>query len=78
VAPLEAFDANESAHGSPRSGRLCGSVSVYRRRRLLGVGDLHRAASAESTSELNIIPLSWCSAMWQWAIQRPGWEHRGG
>ena len=22
--------------------------------------------------KLNIIPLSWCSAMWQWAIQRPG------
>ena len=25
-----------------------------------------------ATSKLNIIPLSWCSAMWQCAIQRPG------
>jgi CubicO group peptidase (beta-lactamase class C family) len=24
------------------------------------------------TSKLNIMPLSWCSARWQWAIQRPG------
>ena len=30
------------------------------------------AASAGATSKLNIIPLSWCSAMWQCAIQRPG------
>src|SRR5204862_8352085 len=37
------------------------------------VGDLHRATpSAGATSKLNIIPLSWCSAMWQCAIQRPG------
>src|SRR6476659_2986666 len=27
---------------------------------------------AGSTLKLNIIPLSWCSAMWQCAIQRPG------
>src|SRR5512134_2137827 len=30
------------------------------------------AAVAGSTLKLNIIPLSWCSAMWQCAIQRPG------
>ena len=30
------------------------------------------ACSAGATSKLNIIPLSWCSAMWQCAIQRPG------
>ena len=30
-----------------------------------------RAASG-ATVKLNIIPLSWCSAMWQCAIQRPG------
>ena len=28
--------------------------------------------SAGATSKLNIIPLSWCSAMWQCAIQCPG------
>src|SRR5581483_10201156 len=28
--------------------------------------------SAGSTLKLNIIPLSWCSAMWQCAIQMPG------
>jgi hypothetical protein len=25
-------------------------------------------ASPGATSKLNIIPLLWCSAMWQWAI----------
>ena len=29
-------------------------------------------AAAGATSKLNIIPLSWCSAMWQCAIQWPG------
>src|SRR4051794_23247027 len=29
-------------------------------------------AAAGATLKLNIIPLSWCSAMWQCAIQRPG------
>src|SRR4051812_45545068 len=28
--------------------------------------------AAGATSKLNIIPLSVCSAMWQWAIQSPG------
>ena len=29
-------------------------------------------SAAGRTSKLNIIPLSWCSAMWQCAIHRPG------
>jgi hypothetical protein len=30
-----------------------------------------RLARYSSTLKLNIMPLSWCSAMWQCAIQRP-------
>ena len=37
----------------------------------VGQGD-SASGSAGRTSKLNIIPLSWCSAMWQCAIQRPG------
>jgi hypothetical protein len=29
-------------------------------------------ALARGTSKLSIIPLSWCSTIWQWAIHRPG------
>src|SRR5687767_14396515 len=32
---------------------------------------LHQSSSAAATLKLNIIPLSWCSAMWQCAIHRP-------
>jgi hypothetical protein len=43
-----------------------------------GVCDPGRGVAAErvvtygSTLKLSIIPLSWCSAMWQCAIHRPG------
>jgi Integrase core domain len=51
----------------PRADRLCES------------GDAQDAAGA--TLKLNIIPLSWCSAMWQCAIQqsfgRVSWPERG-
>src|SRR3954465_8296207 len=35
-------------------------------------GNAHALVSASATSKENIIPLSWCSAMWQCAIHRPG------
>src|SRR5919199_542481 len=36
-------------------------------------GGLHRTGSGlRVTLKLNIIPLSVCSAMWQWAIHSPG------
>ena len=38
---------------------------------LLSVRAGHRAAP-RSTVKLNIMPLCMCSAMWQWAIHRPG------
>src|SRR5215211_1621597 len=33
---------------------------------------LHRSAPSRATLKLNIMPLCMCSAMWQWAIHRPG------
>ena len=38
---------------------------------IAGVRAGHRAAP-RSTVKLNIMPLCMCSAMWQWAIHRPG------
>ena len=50
----------------PGSGR-----PAPRRSRAQGPGT--RSPFGEgSTRKLNIIPLSWCSAMWQWAIQTTG------
>src|SRR5687768_6739875 len=53
----------------PRLGRAgCGGATEQ----VDGASGPPHAAVAGSTLKLNIIPLSWCSAMWQWAIHRPG------
>jgi hypothetical protein len=53
----------------PTADDLVGTDQVERREvRVEHKGSLHRSSpllSAGATLKLNIIPLSWCSAMWQ-------------